>query len=84
MVRSVSSTSMSQHQISLLEHALREVSNIEPCGWDVIPPDLQRSFETRMGKDAWTGLPDLMTLREAALTVVLEAIAHTGEFAYDE
>jgi hypothetical protein len=84
MVRPVYSTGMSQHQISLLEHALREVSNIEPCGWDVIPSDLQRSFETRMGRDAWTGLPDLMTLREAALTVVLEAIAHTGEFAYDE
>ena len=37
MVRPVYSTGMSQHQISLLEHALREVSNIEPCGWDVIP-----------------------------------------------
>lgn len=84
MARSVCPTSMSQHQMALLECALREISNIKPCGWDVIPWDLQHSFETRMGRDAWTGLPDLMTLREAALTIVLEAIAHTGEFAEDE
>lgn len=84
MVRSVYSTCMSQHQISLLEHALREVSNIEPPAWDAIPLNLQTSFETHMGRDAWTGLPDLMTLRQAALTIVRDAIAHTGEFAEDD
>jgi hypothetical protein len=84
MLRSVYSTSMSQHQISLLEHALREVSNVEPSGWDAIPPNLQPSFEAHMGRDAWSGLPDLMTLREAALTIIRNAITRTDEFADDE
>jgi hypothetical protein len=83
-VRSVYSTGMSQRQLTLLEHALRELSNIEPPSWDAIPLNLQPSFETHMGKDAWTGLPDLMTLRQAALTIVRDAIARIGEFAEDD
>jgi hypothetical protein len=84
MVRPVFSATMSEHQISLLEHALREVSQIEPAHWDEIPRNLQHAFETHMEKDPWTGLPDLLTLPEAALLIIRDAIAHTGEFAEDD
>jgi hypothetical protein len=78
------SRSMSQHQISLLEHALREVSKIEPVGWDAIPMNLHPSFATYMGREAWTGLPDLMNLREAALMIIRDAITRAGEFTEDD
>lgn len=84
MVHSVHSRSMSQHQISLLEHALRQVSKIEPACWDEIPPDLHASFTRYMGEEVWTGLPDLMTLRQAALLIIRDAIMRTGEFSDEE
>lgn len=84
MVHSVYSKSMSQHQISLLEHALRQVSKIEQAGWDAIPANLHFSFARYMGDEVWTHLPDLLTLREAALMIVRDAIARTGEFSDGE
>jgi hypothetical protein len=85
MVHSVYSKSrMSQHQILLLEHALRQVLKIEQTGWDEIPMDLHPSFAKYMGGDVWTCLPDLLTLREAALMIIRDAIARTGEFVDEE
>jgi hypothetical protein len=37
-----------------------------------------------MVKDCWTGESDLLDLRHAALMIVRDAIARTGEFADDE
>ena len=50
-------------------------------GWSELPLDLRISFAKYMGSDAWTGLPDLLTMREAALLIVRDAIARTGEFS---
>ncbi len=84
MVRSVDSKGMTQHQISLVEHALRQISKIEQAGWDGIPIDLHASFARYMCRDVWTGHSDLLTLREAALMIVRDAITHTGEFGDEE
>jgi len=74
---------MSQHQIALLERALFIVSKIGPGGWDEIPIELRISFARYMGSEVWTHLPDLLTLREAALMIVRDAIARTGEFSVE-
>jgi hypothetical protein len=84
MVHSIESKSMTPHQIALLEHALRQISKIEQAGWDAIPLELHPSFTKYMCRDDWTGLSDLLTLREAALMIVRDAIARTGEFADEE
>ena len=81
MQYSVYSKGMSQHQISLLEHALRQLFKVEQAGWDVIPLDLQPSFAKYMSGDVWTGLPQLQTLRDSALMLIRDAIARTGEFS---
>jgi hypothetical protein len=80
MVQSVYSTRMSQRQLLLLEHALRQLSKIDPASWDHIPLDLHPSFARYTCTDPWTGRPDLLTLQEAALMIVRDAIARTGEF----
>ena len=81
MVHSVYSKSMSQHQISLLERALLVLAKMDEGGWTEMPLDLRVSFAKYMDAEVWTHLPDLLTLREAALHVVRDAIAHTGEFS---
>ena len=43
--------------------------------------DLHPSFAKYMGEEVWTGRPDLLSLREAALMIVRDAIARTGEFS---
>jgi hypothetical protein len=83
-VHSVYSTGMSHHQIVLLEHALRQVFRIDQTGWDEIPLDLHPSFAKYMSTEVWTGLPDLLTLREAALMIIRDAIARTGEFGNEK
>jgi hypothetical protein len=80
MVHSVVSTNMTAHQISLVEQALRQVFRIEQTGWDGIPLEFHPSFEKYMCRDIWTGQCDLLTLREAALLIVRDAITRTGEF----
>jgi hypothetical protein len=82
MVHSIHS--MSQHRILLLEHALRQLSGIDQASWDEIPMDLHPSFAKYMDEEVWTGLPDLLTLRQAALLIVRDAIARTGEFGDEE
>jgi hypothetical protein len=37
-----------------------------------------------MGKDVWTGECDLLSLREAALMIVRDAITGCGEFRCEE
>lgn len=54
---------------------------MEDRGWDAIPPDLRVSFAKYMGEEVWTHLPDLLSLREAALMIIRDAIARTGEFS---
>ena len=76
--------SMSQHQILLVEHALRQLSEIDQASWDEIPMDLHPSFARYMDEEVWTGLPDLLTLRQAALMIIRDAIARTGEFGDEE
>jgi hypothetical protein len=82
MVHSIHS--MSQHQILLVEHALRQLSEIDQANWDEIPMDLHPSFAKYMDEEVWTGLPDLLTLRQAALLIIRDAIARTGEFGDEE
>lgn len=80
-MHSVNCESMTQHQILLVEHALRQVSRIDQVGWDAIPIDLHASFAKYMCTDVWTGHSDLLTLRIAALMIIRDAITRTGEFA---
>jgi hypothetical protein len=75
---------MTPHQVELVEYALRQVSRIEDSGWDSIPADLHPSFVKYMNRDVWTGHSDLLSLREAALRIVRDAITHTGEFSDGE
>jgi len=84
MVHSVDFKSLTQHQISLVECALRQISRIEQASWDAIPTDLYPSFAKYMCRGAWTGQSDLLSLREAALMIVRDAIARTGEFGDQE
>jgi hypothetical protein len=75
---------MTTHQIELVEHALRQVTKISQSNWDAIPMDLHASFARYMCKEVWTGESDLLTLRDAALMIVRDAITRTGEFAENE
>ena len=84
MVHALHSKSMTQRQVSLLEYALRQVSRIEPSDWDKIPSGLHPSFAKYMCRDSWTDQSDPLTLREAALMVIRDAIARTGEFGNEE
>jgi hypothetical protein len=84
MVHSAVSRNMTHHQITLVEQALRQLSRVEPTAWDEIPPDLQPSFTKYMCRDVWTGQCDLLSLREAALMVIRDAITRTGEFGDEE
>jgi len=83
-VHSVAFKSMTEHQIALLEYALRQICKIDQSGWDDIPLDLHSSFAKYMCRDVWTGECDLLSLREAALMIVRDAIARTGEFGDEE
>ena len=84
MAPSIDFKSMTQHQISLVECALRQIARIEQVSWGAIPLDLHLSFAKYMCRDAWTGQPDLLTLREAALMIIRDAITRTGEFGDEE
>jgi hypothetical protein len=84
MVQSAYSRSVSQRQMSLLEHALRQLSKIDQADWNAIPVDLHLSFARYMGDEVWTHAPDLFTLREAALMIIRDAILHAGEFSDGE
>jgi len=74
---------MSQHQLVLLERSLLILSKLDECGWNEMPLDLRISFAKYMDAEVWTHLPDCLTLREAALKIVRDAIARTGEFTVE-
>jgi hypothetical protein len=76
--------SATQKQVELVEHALRQLTGISRSAWPEIPQYLHPAFARYMSKDAWTGEPDALTLSEAALLIVRDAIIRIGEFATDE
>ena len=81
MAQSIYSNRTSKHQFALLDQALHQLAKIDPPSWEDIPIDVQTSFARYMGVDAWTGRPDLQTLRDAALMIIRDAISRTGEFS---
>lgn len=72
---------MTQRQIELLEYALRQITRAERASWQDIPNHLRSSFARYMDADVWTHNADLATLRDAALKILRDAIARTGEFS---
>jgi hypothetical protein len=75
--------SATEKQIELLEQALRQLTRISRSAWPEIPQYLHPAFARYMSKDAWTGEPDMLTLSEAALLIVRDAIMGIGEFRDD-
>jgi hypothetical protein len=71
----------SESEIELVECALRQVTKIQRSGWDTIPAGLHSYFEEYMSKDVWTGECDPLTLPNAALLIVRDAITRTGTFS---
>jgi hypothetical protein len=84
MLLTVRPRSATQKQVELVEHALRQLTGISRSAWPEIPQYLHPAFARYMSKDAWTGEPDALTLSEAALLIVRDAIIRIGEFATDE
>ncbi len=84
MLQTVHPRSATQKQVELVEHALRQLTGISRSAWPEIPQYLHPAFARYMSKDAWTGEPDALSLSEAALLIVRDAIMRTGEFSYDE
>ena len=74
---------MTPHQVELVEHALRQVLRIARPSWDEIPLHLHSAFAKYMRRDLWTGAIDLVSLPEAAFTIVRDAVTRTGEFAVE-
>jgi hypothetical protein len=84
MLQTVRPTSTIQARIELLEHALRQLTGISKSGWHDIPQHLHPAFAKYMSKDVWTGESDPLTLSEASLMIVRDAITRTGVFADDD
>jgi hypothetical protein len=83
MLQAVRPTSKIQSRIELLEHALRQLTGISKSSWHDIPQHLHPAFAKYMSKDVWTGESDPLTLSEASLMIVRDAITRTGVFADD-
>jgi hypothetical protein len=83
MLRSTYPRNMTPNQVALIEYALRLLAKMSPIGWEGIPVELHQSFSRYMSRDVWTGEPQPLTLRDAALMVLRDAITRTGEFATD-
>jgi hypothetical protein len=84
MLQAVRPTSKIQSRIELLEHALRQLTGISRSGWHDIPQHLHPAFAKYMSKDVWTGESDPLTLPEASLMIVRDAITRTGVFTDDD
>jgi hypothetical protein len=84
MLQIVHPTNVTQKRVELVEHALRQLTKISRSAWPEIPQYLHPAFARYMSKDAWTGEPDALTLSEAALLIVRDAIMRIGEFGDDE
>lgn len=72
---------LSPAQIELLETALRQLTKIPRSGWETIPEAQRRYFAQYMEKEVWAGGVDLMTVRDAALRLIRDAVARTGAFS---
>jgi len=75
---------MTDSQVKLVEHALRQITRLSESGWEEIPSDLHPAFKRYMARDVWTGESDVLTLRDAALMIVRDAITRTGDFADED
>jgi hypothetical protein len=84
MLQAVRPTSKIESRIELLEHALRQLTGISRSNWHDIPQHLHPAFAKYMSKDVWTGESDPLTLLEASLMIVRDAITRTGVFADDD
>ena len=84
MLQTVHPRSATQKQVELMEHALRQLTGISRSTWPEIPQYLHPAFARYMSKDPWTGEPDALSLSEAALLIVRDAIMGIGEFGDDE
>ena len=84
MLQTVHPRSATRKQVELVEHALRQLTRISRSEWPEIPQYLHPAFARYMSKDAWTGEPDALTLSEASLLIVRDAIMRIGEFGDDE
>jgi hypothetical protein len=84
MLQTIPLRSATQKQVELVEHALRQLTKISRSTWPEIPQYLHPAFARYMSRDAWTGEPDVLTLSEAALLIVRDAIMRIGEFSDDE
>ena len=84
MLQTVHPSSATQKQVELVEYALRQLTRISRSSWPEIPQYLHPAFARYMSKDAWTDEPDALTLSEAALLIVRDAIMRIGEFRDDE
>ena len=83
-MQTVHPRSVTQKQVELVEHALRQLTRISRSAWPEIPQYLHPAFARYMSKDAWTGEPDALSLSEAALLIVRDALMRIGEFSDDE
>ena len=83
-MQTVHPRSVTQKQVELVEHALRQLTGISRSAWPEIPQYLHPAFARYMSKDAWTGEPDALSLSEAALLIVRDALMRIGEFSDDE
>jgi hypothetical protein len=72
---------MTPYQVELVECALRQLIRLSRSEWCCIPVELQPSFSRYMSRDVWTGEPDLLTLQDAALLILRDAITRSGEFS---
>ena len=84
MLQTVNPRGATQKQVDLVEYALRQLTRVSRPAWPEIPQYLHPAFARYMSKDAWTGEPDALTLSEAALLIVRDAIMGIGEFGDDE
>lgn len=84
MLQSVHLRGATPSQVELVEYALRQLTGVSQSGWHDIPQNLHPAFARYMNRDVWTGESDPLTLSEAALLIVRDAITRTGEFADDE
>jgi len=80
----VLSRSLTATQVELVEHALRQIIRISRPSWSEIPGHLQPHFARYMMRDIWTGVSDPVSLSEASLRIVRDAISRTGEFSEED
>ena len=84
MLRPAHPRSATRSQVELVEYALRQVTGVSRSGWGDIPDHLRALFAKYMIEDIWTGASDPLSLSDASLRILRDAITRTGPFAGDE